>query len=286
MPTVGAWHRRAQPLGRERDARPAAPAGSSRRRPPAPAAARCRAAGCAARCRPGGGVVTSRSMPQRNAASVLPEPVGARISVCSPAAMAGQPCAWAAVGAGNEVANHARTGSEKRSSAAMAAAYGGALTVGLGASSWRRSGGKIAGGDQRILDGWSGRAGCRRSSCPGSRGRHSRSMFSTAQDCCSSVRPWVRAAANSSARSTPQRVERGDELRVPGPRPAPARRGLKPGSAAPRPWRRPRCGFSTVIAATHFGATHSACSSVTTRSCRRRHRTRGWSRRPRCTPRR
>ena len=33
----------------------------------------------------GGGSVTSRSMPHRKAASVLPEPVGARISVCSPA---------------------------------------------------------------------------------------------------------------------------------------------------------------------------------------------------------
>ena len=53
-------------------------------------------------------------MPQRKAARVLPDPVGARISVWSPAAMAGQPCAWAAVGAGNEVANHARTGALKR----------------------------------------------------------------------------------------------------------------------------------------------------------------------------
>lgn len=33
-----------------------------------------------------------------NAARVLPEPVGAQMSVCSPAAIAGQPCAWAAVG--------------------------------------------------------------------------------------------------------------------------------------------------------------------------------------------
>ena len=42
-------------------------------------------------------------MPQRKADSVLPEPVGARISVCSPLAMAGQPCACAGVASGNDV---------------------------------------------------------------------------------------------------------------------------------------------------------------------------------------
>ena len=41
------------------------------------------------------GSATSRSRPKRNAASVLPEPVGAEISVCSPVAMAGHACAWA-----------------------------------------------------------------------------------------------------------------------------------------------------------------------------------------------
>ena len=50
--------------------------------------------------------------------SVLPEPVGARISVCSPAAMAGQPCSWASVGAGNEDGTRPgrarRTGRERR----------------------------------------------------------------------------------------------------------------------------------------------------------------------------
>ena len=42
----------------------------------------------------------SRSSAERNAASVLPEPVGATTSVCSPSAMACQAPSWAAVGAG------------------------------------------------------------------------------------------------------------------------------------------------------------------------------------------
>ena len=42
----------------------------------------------------GGGVVTSRSIDHKKAASVLPLPVGAQISVCSPAAMGGQPSSW------------------------------------------------------------------------------------------------------------------------------------------------------------------------------------------------
>src|SRR5690242_1499389 len=52
-------------------------------------------------------------MAQRKAARVLPEPVGARMSVWSPAAMAGQPLAWASVGAPNVVSNHSRTAGEK-----------------------------------------------------------------------------------------------------------------------------------------------------------------------------
>ncbi len=51
--------------------------------------------------------------------SVLPDPVGARISVWSPAAIAGHPCAWAAVGAAKVVSNQVRTGSENRSSATI-----------------------------------------------------------------------------------------------------------------------------------------------------------------------
>src|SRR5215218_139067 len=61
-----------------------------------------------------------RSMLHRKAVSVLPDPVGARISVCPPWAMAGQPCDWTAVGSGNDVANQARVGSEKAASAAAA----------------------------------------------------------------------------------------------------------------------------------------------------------------------
>ncbi len=49
-------------------------------------------------------------MPQRKAASVLPEPVGAQIRVCSPEAIAGQPCACAGVGASKEASNQRRTG--------------------------------------------------------------------------------------------------------------------------------------------------------------------------------
>src|SRR5215207_8556673 len=62
------------------------------------------------------GDVTKRSIPDRNAASVLPDPVGARIRVCSPRAMAGQPWSWAAVGHGKFASNQDRTGSEKASS--------------------------------------------------------------------------------------------------------------------------------------------------------------------------
>ncbi len=51
-------------------------------------------------------------MPHRNAESVLPEPVGARISVWAPLAMAGQPFVWGGVASGNEVLNQARTAGE------------------------------------------------------------------------------------------------------------------------------------------------------------------------------
>src|SRR5215471_8069549 len=61
---------------------------------------------------PGRGWDTSRSMPHRKAASVLPEPVGARMSVWSPAAIAGHPSDWAAVGAGKLVENQAWTAGE------------------------------------------------------------------------------------------------------------------------------------------------------------------------------
>ena len=47
-------------------------------------------------------------MQVRNAASVLPEPVGAAMSVCFPSATAAQPWAWASVGEGNRPSNHSR----------------------------------------------------------------------------------------------------------------------------------------------------------------------------------
>ena len=47
--------------------------------------------------------------------SVLPEPVGAQISVCSPFAMWGQPWICGGVGEGNEDANQALTAGENAS---------------------------------------------------------------------------------------------------------------------------------------------------------------------------
>ena len=57
----------------------------------------------------GAGSNISRFRHQRNAASVLPLPVGARISVDSPRAIAGHPSCCGLVGAGNAPANHSRT---------------------------------------------------------------------------------------------------------------------------------------------------------------------------------
>ena len=57
-------------------------------------------------------------MAARNPARVLPEPVGAQISVCRPATIAGQPPVWASVGpSGNRRSNHARTAGWNRSRA-------------------------------------------------------------------------------------------------------------------------------------------------------------------------
>ena len=49
--------------------------------------------------RGGTGANISRSRQARNAVSVLPVPVGARMSVDCAAAIAGQPCRWGRVGA-------------------------------------------------------------------------------------------------------------------------------------------------------------------------------------------
>src|SRR5215475_11313320 len=62
-------------------------------------------------------------MQTRNAASVLPVPVGAAISVSRPSAIAGQPCAWASVGPpGKRRSNQVRTAGWKEASASMAGA--------------------------------------------------------------------------------------------------------------------------------------------------------------------
>ena len=84
----------------------AARAGSSRRRRRGPSAARRRRAGSSS---PPSGSATRRSRPQRNAASVLPEPVGAETITCSPPAIAGQAWCCASVGSSNERVNQSRT---------------------------------------------------------------------------------------------------------------------------------------------------------------------------------
>ena len=63
----------------------------------------------------GSGENMSRSIAARNAASVLPEPVGARSRVERPATIGGQPFACAAVGAAKEASNQRRTAGRKRS---------------------------------------------------------------------------------------------------------------------------------------------------------------------------
>jgi hypothetical protein len=55
-------------------------------------------------------------MAERNAASVLPEPVGAQRSVDAPFAMDGHPFACAGVGVPSAAAKYSRVGREKRES--------------------------------------------------------------------------------------------------------------------------------------------------------------------------
>src|SRR3712207_334 len=59
----------------------------------------------------------SRSSDHRKAASVLPEPVGATTSACSPLLIADQAPSWAAVGCSNAPVNHAWVGAENRTRA-------------------------------------------------------------------------------------------------------------------------------------------------------------------------
>src|SRR5687767_9395564 len=65
----------------------------------------------------GGGAAASRSSDQRNAASVLPEPVGATTRACSPLLIASQAPSWAAVGCSKAPVNQARVACENRSRA-------------------------------------------------------------------------------------------------------------------------------------------------------------------------
>ena len=63
----------------------------------------------------GAGAVASRSSAQRNAASVLPEPVGATTSACCPSATASQAPSCAAVAPSNAPVNQSRVAGEKPS---------------------------------------------------------------------------------------------------------------------------------------------------------------------------
>src|SRR3990172_10265855 len=67
--------------------------------------------------------MNSRSRDQRNAARVLPDPVGAWMSVWAPVAIASHPRSCAAVGAANDVSNHDRVAGVKRSRADMGGGY-------------------------------------------------------------------------------------------------------------------------------------------------------------------
>src|SRR5689334_18546025 len=62
---------------------------------------------------------TRASIAARNAASVLPEPVGAATSACRPALMAGHASSCAGVGAAKADANQARIAGWKSSSAPL-----------------------------------------------------------------------------------------------------------------------------------------------------------------------
>src|SRR5256885_5137748 len=68
---------------------------------------------------PRAGAWIRASIDERNAASVLPEPVGAMSSVLSPFLMTGQAWSCAGVGAGKEVRNHSRTAGWKAASASL-----------------------------------------------------------------------------------------------------------------------------------------------------------------------
>jgi hypothetical protein len=80
----------------------------------------------------------SRSIAARNAASVFPDPVGARSSVERPETIGGHPFAWAAVGRANDVSNQRRTAGRNES-------RGSARRVTRAFSPHRRSGKRVPG---------------------------------------------------------------------------------------------------------------------------------------------
>ena len=103
-----------------RGCRRAAPRGCAGCRSTAPSAARRRRSASRRRAPPSARPCrTSPSIAARNAASVLPEPVGAAISTCRPAWIAGQASACAAVGAAKLRSNQAATAGWNRVSSVM-----------------------------------------------------------------------------------------------------------------------------------------------------------------------
>src|ERR1039458_8817858 len=77
------------------------------------------------------GSLASWSIAHRNAASVLPDPVGAEIRTCSPEAIAGQACSWAAVGCANAPSNQSLVrGLNARSGIAFVSLAGGCAGIG------------------------------------------------------------------------------------------------------------------------------------------------------------
>src|SRR6267378_2306112 len=67
----------------------------------------------------GAGENMRRSIAARNAASVLPDPVGARTSTLSPSAIAGQASSCARVGVWNVASNQARVAGLKLASGSL-----------------------------------------------------------------------------------------------------------------------------------------------------------------------
>src|SRR3954464_7282979 len=65
------------------------------------------------------------SMQTRNAARVLPDPVGADTRTSRPSRMRGQPWIWGSVGAPRRVANHSATRGSKEDSTTSSVAVGG-----------------------------------------------------------------------------------------------------------------------------------------------------------------